>query len=180
MGAHGDPRPATSARGPGRLPAPSPAAARSVTRAFPAEYGLSLAQPQPDAGEREQGLVSPSGKELARKIKVEDGWDHPVTEHAQSGGEAGNPENQSRVQGALPHPAPPLNPTGRMLRTNQESPKHRQKAAGRRRRAPGPPAAAALPAAVFIPGPRPAPRGGGGAARPRLCCEPPGPPAPPT
>ena len=44
---------------------PRPAAARCVTRAFRAEYGPSLARPQPDAGESEQGLGSAGGKELA-------------------------------------------------------------------------------------------------------------------
>lgn len=92
---------------------------------------------------------------------MEDVWNHPATEHARSGGEARNPELQPRVRGALPHPAPPLNPTGRMLRTSQESPKPRIC------RAPGPPAAPAQPAAVFTPGREPARWGGGGAARPR-------------
>lgn len=67
VGAHGDPRPATSRSGPGRLPAPGPAVARCVTRAFPAEYCLSLAQPQPDAGEREQGLVSTGRKGIGQE-----------------------------------------------------------------------------------------------------------------
>lgn len=136
VGAHGDPRPATSRSGPGRLPAPGPAVARCVTRAFPAEYCLSLAQPQPDAGEREQGLVSTGRKgigqekEKKKKKTVEDVWNHPATEHGRSGGEAGNPERQPRVRGALPHPAPSLNPTGRMLRTSLESPKPRRNKRG--------------------------------------------------
>lgn len=53
VGAHEDPRPATFVRGPGRLPPSGSVAAHCVTRAFPAEYELSLALPQPDAGERE-------------------------------------------------------------------------------------------------------------------------------
>ena len=36
-----------------------------MTRAFRAEYGPSLARPQPDAGESKQGLGSAGGKELA-------------------------------------------------------------------------------------------------------------------
>lgn len=50
---------------PSRLP--PPAAARCVTRAFLAKYGLSLAQPQPDAGEREQGLGSAGGKGIGQR-----------------------------------------------------------------------------------------------------------------
>lgn len=47
------PRPASSAHSPWP---PRPAAARCVIRAFRAEDRLSLARPQPDAGEREPGL----------------------------------------------------------------------------------------------------------------------------
>lgn len=63
------PRPASSAHSPWP---PRPAAARCVIRAFRAEDRLSLARPQPDAGEREPGLGSAAGKELARE-EEEDG-----------------------------------------------------------------------------------------------------------
>lgn len=63
------PRPASSAHSPWP---PRPAAARCVIRAFRAEDRLSLARPQPDAGERAPGLGSAAGKELARE-EEEDG-----------------------------------------------------------------------------------------------------------
>jgi hypothetical protein len=67
-GVHGDPNPATCAHG---LWLPSScrptAAAPCVTRAFRAEYRLSLAQSQPDAGETEQGLGSGGGKETSQR-----------------------------------------------------------------------------------------------------------------
>lgn len=68
---------------------PPPAAARCVTRALRVEYGLSLARPQLDAGEREQGLGSAGGKGVGRRRRGgrgRGGWSHLVTERARSSG----------------------------------------------------------------------------------------------
>lgn len=44
-----------------------------MTRALPAKYALSLAQPQPDAGERERsGWEAPAAKDLARGEEEEE------------------------------------------------------------------------------------------------------------
>lgn len=103
-------RPVTSARCPWP---PSPAAARRLTRAFRAEYGLSLAQPQPDAGEREQGLGSAGGKGIGQGRRGGGRWiGSSITERAQSGGaKPGTESAQGEDTATRPWPRPPGLPT---------------------------------------------------------------------
>lgn len=110
VGAHGDPRPATSRSGPGRLPAPCPAVARCVTRAFPAEYCLSLAQPQPDAGEREQGLVSTGRKGIGQEKEKKKQWRmYGIIQLQNTVGRVEKLGTQSANRGSAgPYPIPPL------------------------------------------------------------------------
>lgn len=132
---------------------PPPAAARCVTRALRAEYGLSLARPQPDAGEREQGLGSAGGKGVGWRRKGggrgRGGWSHLVTERARSSGQEKpgtesarreDPRRAARPRGACPAlwfeqrsgedtsrplgPGPPLPPRGNPR--NPRRPGHRR------------------------------------------------------
>lgn len=99
---------------------PRPAAARCWTRALRAEYGLSLARPQPDAGEREQGLGSAGGKGVGRRRRGggrgRGGWSHLVTERARSSGRekpgtesarGEDPRRAARPPERLPRPLVP-------------------------------------------------------------------------
>lgn len=83
-----------------------------MTRAFPAEYRLSLAQPQPDAGEREQGLVSTGrkgmGQEKEKKKKKK--WRLcGIFQLQNTLGRVEKPGTQNSNRGSAgPYPIPPL------------------------------------------------------------------------
>lgn len=107
---------------PGRPPQPA-AAARCVTRAFRAEYRLSLARPQPDAGEREQGLGSAGGKGIGRRRRRMESSSYGTRSvrprQAQDRERALREDIAVRLQPpeGLPRPSPPLGPNGGAERT---------------------------------------------------------------
>lgn len=157
---------------PGRLT--RPAAARCVIRAFRAEDRLSLARPQPDAGEREQGPGSAARKDLAREEEEDGIWLRsalgPAKRSPGPRAREGTTEPRSPgLRGRLPRPSLILAP-------NREA--GRTRAAGRGQNPPrtlgtnpgrsglGPPAAASSRRSIYTRGSgRTAESWGGGTTR---------------